>query len=343
MSNSYLPFIDVTINALWSDWQQYPNGRPNPIYYEQALRWKIDGLIFGFLTLDTETNTPCWAASSAMPLEWALPLADELNSAGLSVIISFGGAANSDISTHFSIVELEEIYIATIDMYGAKGLDFDLENGLFDAAKICAALKRVVSLRPDVAISFTLPTLPTGLNLSGVEILRLAKNAGLEFSVNGMAMDYGDPDNDPATQTDMGRAAVEAALSISTQLLLLYPDLSEARRLAKVAVTPMIGLNDDASMFKLDDVNTLTRFAKLNPLSFIGIWSFNRDHPSGYTYVDLETSSNPEQRVAGEYSQLFVLGLTPATTAPGTTLHSGRVWFESHPATKNRRFVCPSR
>ena len=193
-----------------------------------------------------------------------------------------------------------------------------------------------------MAISFALPTLPTGLNPSGVEILRLAQNAGLEFSVNGMAMDYGDPDNNPATETDMGRAAVEAALSISAQLLPLYLALSEAKRLAKVAVTPMIGLNDDASMFKLDDVNTVTRFAKLNPLSFIGIWSFNRDHPSSYTYVDLESSSNHEQKVAGEYTQLFVLGLAPVTTAPGTNTHSGRVWFGLHPATKNRRCECGS-
>jgi hypothetical protein len=341
MPNLYTPFIDVTVNAQWSDWQHYPQGRPNPIYYERALRWKIDGLIFGFLTLNPENNTPCWAASSAMPLDWALPLAQELNSAGLSVIISFGGASNSDISTHFSITELEEIYITTIELYEAKGLDFDLENGLFDAVKICAALKNVASRKPDVAISFTLPTLPTGLNPNGVAILKLAKDAGIDFSVNGMAMDYGDPDNDPSTQTDMGKAAVDAALSISGQIAPLYPDLTEKQRLSKVAVTPMIGLNDDGSMFKLDDVNTLTRFAKLNPLSFIGIWSFNRDNPSGYTYVDLETSSNPEQRVSGEYSQLFVSGLKAATPPTNNSKPFGRAYYQLHPATKNRRCECP--
>lgn len=305
MTTLYTPFIDVTINAEWSDWQHYPQGRPNPLYSQQAGEWGIDGLVFGFLTL-SPGNTPCWAASDVMPLEWALPLANDLNDQGLKVIISFGGASNADISTHFSITELEEIYLATVDMYGAQGLDFDLENGLYDAAKICAALKKVSAIKPDVKLSFTLPTLPSGLTGVGLGIVHLAHQAGLEFSVNGMAMDY----YDPIADADMGKAAVDAAISIQTQLALVYPDLSVAERFAKVGITPMIGLNDDPQgMFKLDDVNTLARFAKLNPLSFIGIWSFNRDNPSHYTYVDLTTSSNPEQKVSGEYSKLFVAGI----------------------------------
>lgn len=336
MATLYTPYIDVTINAEWGDWMNYPQGRPNPVYYDKALKWDVDGLIFGFITLEERSKTPCWAASAAMPLEWAVPLAEELNSVGKSVTISFGGASNSDISTHFSPAELEEIYITTIDMYHAKGLDFDLENSLYDAAKICAALKNVAIRKPQVAISFTLPTLPTGLNPEGVVILKLAQKEGFTFSVNGMAMDYGDPDNNPDTATDMGKAAVDAALSISSQLKTVYPDLSEAQRLAKVAITPMIGLNDDGSMFKLDDVNTLTRFAKINPLKFIGIWSFNRDYPSSYTYVELETSSNPEQKLKGEYSMLFVSGLK-VTAKPDPNAHWGRAYFQLHPLTPNRR------
>lgn len=305
MSTLYLPFIDVTINAEWSDWQHYPQGRPNPLYAQQAGEWGADGLVFGFITL-SPSNKPCWAASDVMPLEWALPLAEELNSQGLKTVISFGGAANPDISTHFSVTELEEIYLATIDMYGAQGLDFDLENDLYDAPKICAALKKVSAKKPDVRISFTLPTLPAGLTGVGMGIVHLAKQSGLDFSINGMAMDY----YDEVADADMGKAAVNAAISIHAQLAMVYPDLSDAERYAKVGITPMIGQNDDPQgMFKLDDVNTLTRFAKLNPLSFIGIWSFNRDNPSHYNYVDLTTSSNPEQKVPGEYSLLFVSGL----------------------------------
>ncbi len=49
MKTLYTPFIDVTVNAEWSDWQDYPNGRPNPLYSQEAKAWKVDGLVFGLL------------------------------------------------------------------------------------------------------------------------------------------------------------------------------------------------------------------------------------------------------------------------------------------------------
>lgn len=39
MNTLFTPYIDVTINALWSDWQNYPNGRPNSLYSKQAVEW----------------------------------------------------------------------------------------------------------------------------------------------------------------------------------------------------------------------------------------------------------------------------------------------------------------
>ena len=64
MKTLYTPFIDVTVNAEWSDWQDYPNGRPNPLYSQEAKAWEVDGLVFGFITLSANkkafrrTGTP---------------------------------------------------------------------------------------------------------------------------------------------------------------------------------------------------------------------------------------------------------------------------------------------
>ncbi|QLO86814.1 MULTISPECIES: chitinase [unclassified Citrobacter] len=301
MKTLYTPFIDVTVNAEWSDWQDYPNGRPNPLYSQEAKEWEVDGLVFGFITLSANKKA-CWAAQDTMPMDWALPLANDLNAAGKKVIISFGGAVNSDISTYFSTFELVEIYQSFIDDYSAYGLDFDLENGQYNISNICEALKVVTKNNPGVAISFTLPTMPTGLTSTGVNIVKQAHNTGLTFVVNGMAMDY----YSAQYRADMGKSAVDAARSIASQLA----SLSVSGGYSAVAVTPMIGMNDDGSMFKLHDADTLATFAKQNGMNFIGIWDFNRDNPSSYTYVDLTTSSNPEQRVAGEYCSHFVNGLT---------------------------------
>lgn len=304
MKTLYLPFIDVSVNAEWSDWQNYPAGRPNPLYSKQALEWNVDGLILAFITLAT-TNEACWAAQPTMPLDWAKPLADDLNAANKAIIVSFGGAANSDISKYFTVEQLIDTYKTVIEMYQAKGLDFDLENGLFDIDKICQALTSIQKDYPDIMISFTLPTLPSGLVSNGLMIVKTAAEANIEFVINGMAMDYYDANYAP----EMGQAAIDAATNIANQLATYYPSLTMEELLLKVAITPMIGLNDDNSMFTLDNANQVGAFAQQNPFAFIGEWSFNRDNQSNYTYVDLQTSSNPAQKISGEYAKNFIGGL----------------------------------
>ncbi|WP_039056239.1 chitinase [Enterobacter sp. Bisph1] len=304
MKTLYTPYIDVTVNADWSDWQTYPNGRPNPLYSEQAKDWKVDGLIFGFITLATQNNTACWAAQPTMPLDWARPLADDLHSDEKEVIISFGGAANQDISNSFNVDQLVETYTSVINDYHAHGLDFDLENGLFDIDKICEALQKIQASYPQVTLSFTLPTLPSGLTDEGLVIVKRAVDAGLKFVINGMAMDYYNPNY----ANQMGKAARDAATAIKNQLALFYPSLKPDELYRKVAVTPMIGLNDDKSMFTFDDAIMVGEFSRQNSLYYLGEWSLNRDNPSSSSYVNPTSSGNPQQKVSGEYAQHFLQG-----------------------------------
>ncbi|CNI05581.1 chitinase [Yersinia ruckeri] len=305
MVTRYTPFIDVSVNADWGDWENYPNGRPNPLYSQNAIEWKTDGLILAFITLAAANNTACWAAQPSMPLNWAKPLADDLNAAGKSVIVSFGGASNPDISYNFSVEALINTYTLVIEDYCAQGLDFDLENGLYNIDSICQALKSIQASYPSVTLSFTLPTLPSGLTEVGIGIVQKAANAGLKFVINGMAMDYYDPNY----ATQMGKAATDAATRIAQQLAPFYPSLGIAELYPKVGITPMIGLNDDLSMFTLNDAKRVGEFAKKNDISYIGEWSFNRDNPSAYNHVDLTTSSNPAQNSSGQYAQSFLSGL----------------------------------
>lgn len=295
MSTLIIPYVDVTVNAKWNDWQNYPKGRPNPDYSKQTKDWNIDGLIFAFITLSVGKN-PCWAAIDAMPIEWALPLATELKEHGKKVIISFGGAANADISTKYSVDQLTQTYNNFIIKYNADGLDFDLENRLYNANNICAALKEVQTAHPKVKISFTLPVMPYGLVQEGVSIITTAKNYGIDFAINGMAMDYGN-----GRYPDRGQAAIDAATAIEKQLSDLYK--TSASMYSRVAITPMIGLNDDRGMFTLEDADKIAQFARANNFAFLSSWSFNRDNPSSCQYPNATTSSNPQQKVPGEYSQ----------------------------------------
>ncbi|TPW42076.1 hypothetical protein FKM52_12030 [Mixta tenebrionis] len=302
MTTTYTPYIDVSVNAQWDDWQNYPQGRPNPVYTQRVIDWKMDGLILAFLTFEPKSRSACWAAQPTMPLEWAKPLADDLNAFGKKVIVSFGGAANYDISAKLTVEELVATYEKTIALLGVTGLDFDLENDLYDADKICQALKRVQKNYPDVALSFTLPVMPAGLTNTGLGIVRKAADAGLDFVVNGMAMDY----YNPAYYDHMGKAANDAVTSMANQMAAFYPTLSLRDLYNKVAVTPMIGKNDDMSMFTLENAREVGVYAREHNVAFIGSWSLNRDNPSNSQWVELESSSNPQQTYSCEYAKYFI-------------------------------------
>eukprot|EP01132_Coremiostelium_polycephalum_P005817 gene5817-7235_t len=292
-SKLVLPYIDVSTNAEWS----VGDGRPNPIYAKQVIDYNLDGLVFGFITLSSD-NTACWSAQPRQPLSWAKPLADELNAANKKVIVSFGGAANSDISMRFTVDQLVDTYSQAITTYSAFGLDFDLENGLFNAPNIVQALTKLKVNYPDVQLSLTLPTMPTGLTSAGLDLVNLF--APLKVTVNGMAMDY------YQQSTQMGADAVAAATSIHDQLSKVYSDLSNAQVYEKVAITPMIGLNDDLSMFTIPDAGTVGDYVRLQNMNFVAFWDLNRDNPSSYNYVDNTSSSNPAQTQSGQYSTTFV-------------------------------------
>ncbi|HEX7913311.1 MAG TPA: hypothetical protein VF534_35190 [Paraburkholderia sp.] len=89
----------------------------------------------------------------------------------------------------------------------------------------------------------------------------------IDWKVNGMAMDY----YNRADDSTMGQSAVKAAKSIKAQLQSMYPALSDAELYAKVAITPMIGLNDDYAMFGFGDADTLATFGCQNNLKSLAM------------------------------------------------------------------------
>ncbi|MGP4141402.1 MAG: hypothetical protein ACTXOH_12205 [Sodalis sp. (in: enterobacteria)] len=309
-----MPYTDVSNNAKWND-SDFPAGRPNPVYAELAAALKTDGLTLSFITLGQD-NTPCWSGQATTPLAWAKPLTDALVEAGKGFKLSFGGASNADISTALSEDELLEAYRQAITLYQPQGLDFDLENNLFDIGKISAALARLQPEYPNLPISLTLPTAPTGLKPEQITLVEQLAAAKVDFIVNAMTMDF----YQPGVAGEMGQAAKDAVTNIVAQLQSIYPELSETARFAKVGITPMIGRNDDGSMFTLANAFDVGAFAAQHGLSSLSLWSLNRDVPSDFDYVDPGSSSNPEQRTVGEYTLNFLAGAlsTSVPTLPNT-------------------------
>jgi hypothetical protein len=207
-----------------------------------------------------------------------LSIVQSLQSAGVQVILSFGGANGSEPALNCtSASQLQALYQSVINRYHVNMLDFDIEGGATaDQTSITLRDHALVGLKaanPGLVISYTLPVLPTGLIDTGVNILESAKADGFDPDViNVMTMDYGaSADNGGAMGTD----ATSAAAATEAQI--------EAAGLnSTVGITPMIGVNDtNTEIFTLADAQTVLSFA--NAHSYVGrvsMWSLGRDNGS---------------------------------------------------------------
>jgi len=105
-------------------------------------------------------------------------------------------------------------------------------------------------------------------------VLANAKADGASVAaVNVMAMDYG-----ASFPGDMATLAEQAATATMKQVQSVWTNLSTAQAYAKIAITPMIGVNDDsAETFSLADASALASWAKSNGLAWLAMWSATRD------------------------------------------------------------------
>jgi hypothetical protein len=205
-----------------------------------------------------------------------LHIVQQLQTAGVQVVISFGGATGTEPALNCSSAsQLQALYQSVINRYSVKLLDFDIEGGATtNQASITlrdGALKGLKAANPGLVISYTLPVLPTGLIASGVNILNSAHADGAVLDVvNVMAMDYGSSQDNGA---QMGLDATNAASATEAQI-------RNAGLSATVGITPMIGVNDtNTEIFNLNDAQTVLNFANGNSyVSRIAIWSLGRDN-----------------------------------------------------------------
>jgi hypothetical protein len=285
-SRYFAPYVDLTASPTQSLPADTQNG----------------GIKFYSLAFITNNNSSsCLAAwGSAVPLSQLstfLPNLDSdiqtVRSRGGDVIVSFGGAAGSELAQSCtSQSALQAQYQSIIDHYQASHLDFDIEGpAVEDPTSIDRRNKTLAALQsanPGLVISYTLPVLPTGLVTSGINLLKNAIADGVNVSVvDIMAMDYGSsfpPDR-------MGQNAIDASNSLISQLKTLYPSKSDAQIRAMVGVTPMNGANDVApENFTLSDAQQLLTYAQQNGVKELAMWSVNRD--SGFSYSKIFNGFN---------------------------------------------------
>ncbi|HEU4426150.1 MAG TPA: cellulose binding domain-containing protein [Pilimelia sp.] len=202
---------------------------------------------------------------------------DALRRQGGDVKISFGGATGIELAQACTDVNaLQAEYQAVVSAYNLKFIDLDVEGAAAaEPASISRRSQALAALQkrnPGLKISLTLPVLPEGLTQDGLNVVRSARDAGVNLDlVNIMAMDYG------RAGQDYGNLAIQAVQSTQKQMKSLFPNLSDAQAFRMVGVTPMLGVNDDRGVFSQSDARDLVNFGNTNHIGYMSFWETNRD------------------------------------------------------------------
>jgi len=273
---TFAPYVDVTA------WPPFD-------ILNSFNKYGVRHVVLAFIVADTNNN-PSWGGYYNLDANWYLDSVTKLRSLGGDVIISFGGAAGSELALkNTDPVVLHTKYQSVIDKYRPTWVDFDVEGHAMDnwpsiqrRNKALAALKKA---NPGLIVSYTLAVDPTGLEADAVRLLKDADNAGLDVDVvNIMAMDFA-PSQAPQGKTLMSQYVIQAATNTHTQLV------AAGLTNTQVGVTPMLGVNDVASqIFGLNDAQKLVNWAKTVPwVSFIGFWSLGRDNSNSKGGVEVSS------------------------------------------------------
>jgi hypothetical protein len=179
---------------------------------------------------------------------------------GGDVIVSFGGAAGTELATVTnSVDELFSKYKLVVDKFNLKSVDFDIEGSAIHDIESCdrrgKAIATLKKMYPNLDVTMTVPVMPFGLDADTLACTNMTPHDTL----NIMAMDFG-------REEDMAQAVISAIQATRRQ----------TRK--KIAVTVMIGKNDTPEIFTLENARTLKNFLKKNLwVTRVSFWSIQRD------------------------------------------------------------------
>ena len=202
--------------------------------------------------------------------------------------ISFGGQGSIELAQAIEDVPtLVKTYQSIIDTYGAKWLDFDIEEAkaLSDTGSIDrrnAALAQLQKSNPGLKIDYTLSSNePGGLESSSLNLLKNAKAHGVSVNcVNPMTFDNGHFSDNSGT-------IIKSVQNVKKQIDAI------GLKGATVGITVMVGKDDGGQMFSLSDASKVLAFAKSTSwVSLLSFWSEALDAKMGYAYSNVFSAFN---------------------------------------------------
>jgi chitinase len=308
----FSPYKDVTINMNWNTYQMQSavEGSDLPVVGSGSLVSdyipKLPAITLAFAT--GACGSENWGGAPAAG--WAGENIPQLQAAGLNYVVSTGGEAGT--FTCDSTAGMEA-FIARYASPNLVGIDFDIEGGQSesDIQNLVDSAAGAQSAYPNLQFSFTLATLGAsdgsygGVNSLGNEVVEAVLGSSLKnYVINLMTMDYGSASSSVCVvvsgSCEMAQSAIQAVENL---------EHTYGIPASKIAVTPMIGMNDTTSeTFTAADVDTLTAYAVSNGLAGLHFWSLDRDTPCNDTYAS-PTCDSISSATPLEYTDEFLRDL----------------------------------
>lgn len=305
----FSPYKDVTINMNWNTYQMQSavEGSAIPVVGSGSLVSNyvptLPAITLAFATGACGSET--WGGAPAA--SWAAENVPQLQAAGLNYVVSTGGEAGTFTCTSASGMES---FIARYASPQLVGIDFDIEGGQSqsDIQNLVNSAAGAQSEYPNLQWSFTIATLGAsdgsygGVNSLGNEVVEAVLGSSLKnYVINLMTMDYGSASSSVCVvvsgSCEMAQSAIQAVQNL---------EHTYGIAASKIAVTPMIGLNDNtAETFTIADVDTLTSYVKSNGLAGLHFWSLDRDTPCSDTYAS-PTCDSISSTTPLEYTNRFL-------------------------------------
>ncbi|MGA5503555.1 chitinase [Streptomyces umbrinus] len=262
-----------------------------------------------FVIAGGSSCTPKWNGTTAIGDSAVKSRISALTESGGAVRVSFGGASGKELaSTCDTASELADAYGAALDAAGATEADFDIEGKQLTDSDSVALRSEAIALlqkeRSDLAVTFTLPVMPSGLDNDSLALLESANDNGVQVStVNIMTMNYGS-----SYDEDMGDYAETSAEAAHDQLEDVF-GLSDDGAWKGLALTSMIGVNDvDNETFSLSDAAQVRSFAEEKGVAWVSMWSTFRDQQcegDDASSDDAATNCSGVEQGAGDFAEAF--------------------------------------
>ncbi|MFC8361662.1 chitinase [Streptomyces griseorubiginosus] len=258
-----------------------------------------------FVIADGSDCTPSWNGTAAVGDASVKSRVSALKKNGAKVRVSFGGASGKELAEACSTAaKLAAAYGSALDAAGSSLADFDIEgDALTDSDSVRLRSEAIALLqkqRSDLAVSFTLPVMPSGLDDGGVALLESANDHAVQVStVNIMTMNYAE-----SYDGDMGQYAITSAKAAQAQLKSVF-GTSDSTAWGALALTSMIGTNDVAGeTFTLSDAAEVREFAESKGVSWVSMWATFRDQQCEEG-DDALTNCSGVRQGAGDFGEAF--------------------------------------